>query len=150
MFSRVHQWTHLIWCFLFCKVLILNSVSLIGICLFRWSVSSCALLGLHCRAGFYLVAASGGYSPAASPAAVHGLKAAQASAAAARGLRSCGSWTLERRLYRCGTQAQPLHSMWDLPDRDQTRVSCIGRQILHPWATREAPLMWVLRDCTLK
>ena len=33
----------------------------------------------------------------------------------ARGLSSCGSWALERRLSSCGAQAQLLRSMWDLP-----------------------------------
>ena len=28
--------------------------------------------------------------------------------------------------------------------RDQTHVSCIDRQILYPWATREAPNKWIL------
>ena len=40
--------------FCFARCLILNSIALIGICLFRLSVSSCALLGLHCCAGFSL------------------------------------------------------------------------------------------------
>ena len=30
--------------------------------------------------------------------------------------------------------------MWDLPESDRTRVSCIGRWILYSWATREAML----------
>jgi len=51
--------------FCFARYLILNSIALIGICLFRLSVSSCALLGLHCCAGFSLVAAGGSYSIAA-------------------------------------------------------------------------------------
>ena len=38
-----------------------------------------------------------------------------ASAVVARGLGSCGSWALECRLSSCGTRAQLLHSMWDLP-----------------------------------
>ena len=32
-----------------------------------------------------------------------------------RGLSSCGSRALERRLCSCGTQASLLHGMWDLP-----------------------------------
>ena len=39
----------------------------------------------------------------------------QASVAVACGLSSCGSWALERRLSNCGTRAQLLRSMWDLP-----------------------------------
>ena len=30
-------------------------------------------------------------------------------------LRSCGSQALEHRLSSCGTRAQLLHGMWDLP-----------------------------------
>ena len=33
----------------------------------------------------------------------------------AHGLRSCGSWALERRLSSCGTRAQLLCGMWDPP-----------------------------------
>ena len=38
-----------------------------------------------------------------------------ASIVVARGLSNCGSQALERRLSSCGTRAQLLHSMWDLP-----------------------------------
>ena len=38
-----------------------------------------------------------------------------ASVAVARGLSSCGSWALERRLSSRGTLAQLLHGMWNLP-----------------------------------
>ena len=41
----------------------------------------------------------------------------------AHGLSSCGSWALERRLSSCGTQAQSLHSMWDLPGPGLEHVS---------------------------
>ena len=73
-----------------------------------------AVLDLCCCAGFSLVAASGGYYPAAvcrllfvvaSHVAEHGLQGAQASAAAAQGLSSCASQTLECKLNSCGTQA---------------------------------------------
>ena len=42
-------------------------------------------------------------------------------------------------LSSCGTQA--LRGMWDLssPTRDQTGISCIRRQILNHWTTRESP-----------
>ena len=33
----------------------------------------------------------------------------------ARGLSSCGSRALEHRLSSCGTRAQMLRGMWDLP-----------------------------------
>ena len=44
-----------------------------------------------------------------------------------------------RLLSSCSTQAQLLHSMWNLssPTRDQTCIPCIRRQILNHWTTRE-------------
>ena len=77
------------------------------------------VLGLHCYAGFSLVAASGGYSS----------------------LR-CGSFSswwplllraLEHRLSSCGTRAlfvAPRH-VESSRTRDRTRVSCVGRRILY-------------------
>ena len=44
-----------------------------------------------------------------------------------------------RRLSSCGSRAQPLRGMWDLPGtRARTRVPCIGRWILNHCTTREA------------
>ena len=44
-------------------------------------------------------------------------------------------------LSSCGTGPWLLHSMWNPPcTRDQTRVPCVGRQILNHWTTREAPV----------
>ena len=40
---------------------------------------------------------------------------ARASVVVACGLSSCGSGALERRLSSCGTRAQLLRGMWDLP-----------------------------------
>ena len=74
--------------------------------------------------GFSLVVARRGYSLAVvcglltvviSLVAEHGLQGAGASVLVARDLRSCGSQALEHRLSGCGTWAQLLHSMWDLP-----------------------------------
>ena len=71
------------------------------ICFFNNSVLILAVLGLCCCAGFSPAAASGGYSlvevrglltAVSSLAVEHGLWGTPASAAAARGLRSCGSW----------------------------------------------------------
>ena len=45
----------------------------------------------------------------------HRLWDVQAAAAGALGLSSCVSWAVEHRLSNCGTQAQLLHGMWDLP-----------------------------------
>ena len=45
-----------------------------------------------------------------------------------------------RRLSNCGSRAQLLRGMWDLPGpRARTRVPRIGRWILNHCATREAP-----------
>ena len=50
-----------------------------------------------------------------------------------------------RRLSNCGSRAQLLRGMWDLPGpRARTRVPRIGRRILNHCATREAPLIVVL------
>ena len=44
-----------------------------------------------------------------------------------------------RRLSNCGSQAQLLRGMWDLPGSGLEPVPpCIGRQILNHCATREA------------
>ena len=46
-----------------------------------------------------------------------------------------------RRLSNCGSRAQLLRGMWESSQtRAQTRVPCIGRQILNHCATREAPV----------
>ena len=42
---------------------------------------------------------------------------AQASVVVTRGLRSCGSWALERGLSTWGTRSQLLHGMWNLLDQ---------------------------------
>ena len=74
------------------------------------------VLGFHCCKGFSLVAASKGCSvvvlcglliEVSSLVAEHGLQV--------DGLSSCSSWALEYRLSGCGTWAQLLLSMWDLP-----------------------------------
>ena len=75
-------------------------------------------LGLRCCAGFSLVAESGSYSLAA----MHGLLVAVTSRIAEyrlqdrhMGFSRCGSQTLELRLNSCGTWAQLLRGMQDLP-----------------------------------
>ena len=55
-----------------------------------------AVLGLHCCAGFSVVAGSWGATLSCS---------ARASHAAEHGLSSCGSWALAHRLNGCGAQA---------------------------------------------
>ena len=73
-----------------------------------------AALGLRCRAGFSLVAASQGYSEfavsgllvaVASLVSEHRLQGTRASAAVARGLSSCGSRAVEHRLSSRGAWA---------------------------------------------
>ena len=66
-------------------------------------------------------------------------RAAQALVTAARGLRSGGSRAQE--LWCPGLVA--LQHAGSSPTRDRTHVSCIGRRILHHWATRKA-LMWTI------
>ena len=69
-----------------------------------------AVLGLCCCAGYSLVVV-------ASLVVEHRLM----------GFSSFSSWALEHRLSSSGTQAQ-LH-VESARNRDQTHVSCIGRQI---------------------
>ena len=48
-----------------------------------------------------------------------------------------------RRLSSCGSRAQLLRGMWDLPRPGYEPVSpCIGRQNPNHCATREAPSLW--------
>ena len=106
------------------------------------------MLGLCCCEGFSPAAASRGYSlvvvrkPLTMVASLVGeyrLQGLQASIIAANEFSSCGSQAPEHRLNSCGAQAQPLRCIWGSSlIRDLTHVSCIGRQILHHWATREA------------
>ena len=54
-----------------------------------------------------------------------------------------------RRLSNCGSRAQLLRGMWDLPRPGLEPVSpCIGRQILNHCATREAHC-FILKDLFL-
>ena len=75
----------------------------------------------------------------------HELRGVWASVAAALGLHTWGSWAPGHRLSSCGAGvAAPWH--WG-PSRirNQTCVSCIGRRILHHWATRGPLPFCVLR-----
>ena len=96
------------------------------------------MLALRGCAGFSLVAGSGGHS------LVRCLLLLRSAGSRARGLRS-----LQRVAAAPGSRAHSAH-LWctgfvalrhvgSSQTRDWTRVSCIGRWILHPWATREAP-----------
>ena len=64
----------------------------------------------------------------------------EARAVECMGFSSCGSRALAHRLSSGGAQTGlvvPRH-VWSSRIRDWTWVSCIGRQILYHWATREA------------
>ena len=54
------------------------------------------------------------------------------------GLSGCSSQPLQHRLSSCGTQAWLLHGMWNHHRPKIEAISCIGRQILYHWASREA------------
>ena len=62
---------------------------------------------------------------------------AQASVVKAHGLSSCGLWTLELRLELWHTGLVALWQIESSWTRDQSCVSCIGRQILIHCTTRE-------------
>ena len=80
----------------------------------------CSAWASHCG-GF----SCGARAPGARPSVV-----------VVRGLSSCGSWALERRLSSC--LAAPRH-VGSSRTRARTRVPCIGRQILNHCATRGVP-----------
>ena len=71
--------------------------------------------------GLSLVASSGGYCSlryegfSLSWLWLLLLRSMGSSVVEARGLSSCGSWALECRLSSCGTRAELLCGMWDLP-----------------------------------
>ena len=108
--------------------------------------------------GFSLVAESSGYTlvavhrllVAVAPLAVeYGLQGMQLSVAAAHRLGNCSSQALEYRLRSCGAQASLLCGMWGHPGPGIKLVSCIGRQILHHGASREALFRTFLMECRL-
>ena len=103
------------------------------------------MLDLRCLCGLSPVVMSRGYSLAvirgllivvAFLVAEHRLYSELASAAAARGLGSCGSRAPEGGLGGCSTWTQFPVNVESFQTRDRTRVPCIGRQILEQW-TRE-------------
>ena len=56
----------------------------------------------------------------------------------ARGLTSCGSWVLAQAQQSRATGLVARQRVESSQIGDQTRVSCIDRQVLYHWATREA------------
>ena len=106
-----------------------------------------SLLGLGCCAGFLWLqpvgatlhcgaraSHCGGFSCCGAQAL-----GTWASVVEARGLSSCGSQALERRLSSCGVGSVALRHVGSSWTRVRTHVPCIGRQILNPWTTREVP-----------
>ena len=65
------------------------------------------------------------------------------------GLSCCRVQSLNCGLSTGGTWAQLPRGMWDINSwtRDWTLVSCIGRQILHHWATRSTSIFFYLSSC---
>ena len=51
---------------------------------------------------------------------------------------SCDSQALQHRLNNRGLRAELLQGMWDFSSPGMEPVSCVARQILYHWATREA------------
>ena len=134
----IHTYTHIIvyyalgWfihilCKVFCFYAGLGPFFL-GVC------AGCLLLSRLCLENQSLAAMRGLLS-AVTSLGEDRLSVSQASAAAAHGLGSCGSRAQERRLkeLRCIGLVALLNvgSSWT---RDQTHVSCVGRQILYHWA----------------
>ena len=97
-----------------------------------------AVLGLHCCRGFCLVMASRGYLLLYSGFSLLGLLLSWST-----GSRSCrlqqlwlpDSWN---RSSVVGVHGLSLWYVGSSQIRDWTRVSCIGRQIIYHWASREA------------
>ena len=95
------------------------------------------VLGLQCCVGFSLDAGSRGCCRVTM---LHGLLMTVASLVADHRLSSCSPWALEHRLSMWCTGLVALGHVGSPQTRDGTHVSCIGRQILCHWTTREAPL----------
>ena len=53
-------------------------------------------------------------------------------------LRRCGSQALEHRCHSCVPSWVALQHVGSSQTKDQMLISCMGRQILYHWATREA------------
>ena len=110
-----------------------------------------AVLGPHCCAhGLSLVAASGGYSSLRCAGfSLRWLLFVAENGPQARGLQ-CGTRAQQLWLMGCRVQAQLLWctglvAPWHVGSsrtRAQTRVPCIGRQILNHCATREVPALF--------
>ena len=71
----------------------------LGLCCCAWAFSSCGELGLLCVA-VHGASRCSGFSRCGAQAL-----GVRTSVVVARGLSSCGLWTLERRLSSCGARA---------------------------------------------
>ena len=89
----------------------------LGLCCCTRAFSSCGEQGL------LFIAVCGLLIAVSSLVAEHGLQGTRASVVVAHGLSSCGLRGLERRLSSCGTWAQLLCGMWDLPSPGLEPVS---------------------------
>ena len=106
--------------------------------LFDWFL---AMLGLHCWAGFSLVTVLRLLLMVASLVAEHGLSSVQASAAAACGLRTCGSWAPGHSLSQLwDTGLAFLQPVGSSQTRDWSCVPRTERRTLHHWTNQEASL----------
>ena len=105
-------------------------------------------MGLYCCEGFSPVAASRGYSlVVVLPIAVTYLVAEHGPWSV--GFSSCSSWALRHRLHSCGTQAQLLRGIWDLPGSgiEPTSPALAGgflttkppRKLFYPFLNRTVP-----------
>ena len=98
-----------------------------------------AVLGLHCREGFSLVAASGGYSQVgrhgllavAASLVEHRLWSTRASAVVACGLRSCSSQAPEHRLVVAAPGLSCSVACGIFLDQGLNLCLCTGSQILY-------------------
>ena len=100
--------------------------------------------------GLSLVAVSGGYSSLwCAGFSLRWLLLLWSAGSRREGFSSCGSWALEHRLSSCGTQAQVLHGMWDLPGPGLKPVSpALAGGFLTHCATREVPKFYLFIFCT--
>ena len=103
--------------------------------------------------GFSLVAVSGGYSSLQCAGfSLRWLLLLRSMGSRHAGFSSCGTRAKQLQLAGCRVQAQQLWCMglvapWHVGSsqtRAQTRVPCIGRQILNHCATREALISFLV------
>ena len=104
-------------------------------------------MSLLLRAGFSLVAASGGYSSLRCAGfSLRWLLLLRSTGSRCVGFSSRGSRALEHRLSSCSAQAW-LVAPWHVGSsrtRARTCVPCIGRRIFNHCATREVPGIAIL------